>query len=235
MKYLIPLLRLISAPAFAQAPPDVWFIAKAQARVDAIAVGDKKPWTETLAMDGMFIDEESNISTAKEMLDQLKPLPPGYSGSIKVENPKFVRSGDMVAMTFDLMETESVFGQVLHTRYRETDIWRPYPDGYRIVLSHSSVYPSEAQPVGKPAPLKDFAGEYRLAEGQTATLSVKDGVLYAKRGDAAPEALIALGGDHFARKGRNRGERIFVRDAKGKVTGFWDRRDNNDLKWQKVG
>jgi ketosteroid isomerase-like protein len=235
---LFACLAAFAAPAFAQsppaAPPDEWFIKTMQARVDAVALGDTKVWRDTLAPEGLFVDEEDNVSTTPELLAQLKPLPPGFSGHIEVTNPKIIRSGDAVVVTADLLETEFVFGQELHTKYRETDVWRPYADGWRIFASHSSVLPSEAKPVGKPAPLKDFAGEYRLAEGQTMTLTVKDNTLWMKRGDAAPEALIPLGGDHFARKGRNRGERIFVRDAKGKVTGFWDRRDNNDLRWTKV-
>lgn len=230
-------LAMLAAPAFAQPapPPDEWFIRTMQAREDAVAPGDIKVWRDTLAPDGLFVDEEDNVFNTEQLLASMHPLPKGYSGHIEVANPKLIRSGDAVVVTADLMETEFVFGQELHTRFRETDVWRPYADGWRIFASHTSVLPSEAKAYGKPAPLRDFTGTYQMAEGQAQTLSVKDGKLWMKRGDAEPEALIPLGGDHFARKGRNRGERIFVRDAKGKVTGFWDRRDNNDLKWAKVG
>ena len=223
-----------SKPTTPAAPPDEWFIKTMQARADAVASGAVKVWRDTLAPDGLFVDEEDNVTTTAELLAQLKPLPAGMSGHIVVTNPRIIRSGATVVLTADLKETEVVYGQELHTTFRETDVWRPSADGWRIFASQTSVLPGAAKAIGKPAPLKDFVGTYRLAEGQILVLSDQAGILYAKRGDGTPEALIALGGDHFARKGHNRGERIFIRDASGKVTGFVDRRDNNDLAWSKV-
>lgn len=38
----------------------------------------------------------------------------------------------------------------------------------------------------------------------------------------------------FYRKGVWRGEKVFARDAQGRVVKLLDRRENNDLVWRKV-
>ena len=182
MKALLPIcIAAFAAPAFGQtptnAPTDDWFIKTMQAREDAVALGNVEVWRDTTAPDGLFIDEEDNITTTAELLAQLKPLPAGMSGHINLANPRIIRSGDTVVVTADLKETELVYGQELHTTFRETDVWRPYGKDWRIFASQTSVLPSEAKAIGKAAPLKDFVGAYKLAEGQTLAVSERDGVL----------------------------------------------------------
>ena len=57
---------------------------------------------------------------------------------------------------------------------------------------------------------------------KTLVLSNKAGVFYVRRGD------------QFARKGHDRGDPFFVRDAKGNATGLAERPDNNHLALGKV-
>jgi hypothetical protein len=46
--------------------------------------------------------------------------------------------------------------------------------------------------------------------------------------------LLPLAVDVLYRKGVWRGEKVFERDAQGKIIRLLDRRDNNDLVWKKV-
>jgi hypothetical protein len=46
--------------------------------------------------------------------------------------------------------------------------------------------------------------------------------------------LLPLCQDIFYRKGVWRGEKVFERDAQGRVVKLLDRRENNDLVWRKV-
>ncbi|HEV7745997.1 MAG TPA: hypothetical protein VGO56_13440 [Pyrinomonadaceae bacterium] len=38
----------------------------------------------------------------------------------------------------------------------------------------------------------------------------------------------------FFRRGTIRGEKVFARDANGRLTAMLDRRENNDLTWKKI-
>lgn len=217
----------------AETPSDAELVARSRALMAAIAPGEVEIWRDTVAPDAVFTDEEGHVRSGAETVKEIRPLPPGYSGQIKLENTRVDRYGRTAVVTYDAMETEAIFGQTLHTHYRTTDVYQPVDGAWRIVASQIQVLPSEAKPLAQAAPLRDFAGAYRLGPTDRVTITVEGGVLYATRGTQPREALIALGGDHFARKGRNRGERIFVRDATGRVTGFADRRDNNDLIWRR--
>jgi hypothetical protein len=63
----------------------------------------------------------------------------------------------------------------------------------------------------------------------------RDGVrLFGKRAGGPREELLPLGADCFFRSGARWGERLFRCDAGGRVDAMLDRRDNNDLVWQRV-
>jgi len=55
-----------------------------------------------------------------------------------------------------------------------------------------------------------------------------------RRTARAKEELLPLCADTFYRKGAWRGEKVFERDAGGKVIRMLDRRENNYLVWRKV-
>ena len=204
-------------------------MGQAQALVDAVASGDRAVWERILDDDGLFVDEEAHVRTKSEVIGELRPLPPGFSGQIRLVNPRIARERDVAVLTYDLLETETVEGQTINARYHQTDVYRAAGGAWRLFASHVTVLPAEAAPLGPPSRLSDFIGTYDLGP-QAIEISVSGNLLSATR-DGRSEALIALGGDHFARRGRPRGERIFVRDATGRVTGFVDRRDNVDLRW----
>ena len=57
--------------------------------------------------------------------------------------------------------------------------------------------------------------------------------MFEREGRPAQE-LVPPGVDRFAQAGRPRVERLFRRDAAGRVDAFVDRRDNNDLVWMRA-
>ncbi len=58
--------------------------------------------------------------------------------------------------------------------------------------------------------------------------------LFGQRTGRAGEELLPLCGDIFFKKGVWRGEKVFERDAAGKIINLLDRRENNDLVWKKI-
>src|ERR1700681_2172990 len=55
-----------------------------QAMFDAAAPGDQGPWKKYFADDSMYFDEKGRSMDKTALVKDVAPLPPGYSGSIKV-------------------------------------------------------------------------------------------------------------------------------------------------------
>ncbi|HEX6536847.1 MAG TPA: DUF4440 domain-containing protein [Gemmatimonadaceae bacterium] len=207
----------------------------AQALLDAVGSGDTAVWTRYLADDGLFVDENGEIHTKRELVARIHPLPPGLDGELCVSAPRLVVSGSTAVLTYDALERETVYGQTLRTHYHTTDTYVNRGGAWRLFASHTAVLPSEHTAVAPPPTLGDYVGRYELAPGVTYTVTRDGAHLYGQRGDRPREELLPLGGDRFFRRGAPRGERIFRRDARGRVDAMIDRRDNNDLVWRRTG
>ena len=205
-----------------------------QAMFDAAAPGDQKPWKKYFADDSMYFDEKGRSMDKRALVEDVAPLPPGYSGSIKVVNPKSNIQGDTAVLSYDLNETETIFGQNMTARYHGTDTWM-YRDGkWQIVAGQMFRYYEDPAP-GKVDVKKyaDYAGTYELAPAVTQTISVRGGGLYARRGERPEEELVPESPDIFFRKGVE-GRRLFRRAQGGKVDAMIDRRNNEDVVWKKI-
>jgi hypothetical protein len=210
-----------------------------QALLDAVATGDTAVWARTLADDGLFTDENGVTHTKRELLANIQPLPPGFTGHITVANPRFRVTGNadgrVAVITYDALEEETVFGQTLHTRYHQTDTYVRDGDRWRMLASQAQVLPSEHTAVAIDAGILDaYTGTYQLTPDVQYLVKRDGGRLMGSRTDRPPEELFPLGGDRFFRRGAPRGVKIFARDRSGRVTSMIDRRDNNDLVWRRV-
>jgi hypothetical protein len=85
-----------------------------------------------------------------------------------------------------------------------------------------------------PKHFASIVGEYELTPGITYTITLEDGKLMGQRTGRAKEELLPADENTFYPKGTIRGEKVFVRDANGRVIRMLDRRENNDLVWKKV-
>jgi hypothetical protein len=205
---------------------------------DAIAAGDKAVWDKYLDPDALYVDENNVVMTKTRYLEELKPLPPGYSGTIRVVEyrvqPYPVTAPTTAVATYVQDETENVQGHLLHNRYRETDVWRKTAEGWRMIASQVLAIPKDP-PETKltPAELAEYAGVYILSEATRDTIRASDGALSAERTGRAPRILKAEVRDVFFTPGRPRERRIFTRNAAGTITGFVDRREGEDLDWRR--
>ena len=62
--------------------------------MDAVAVGDKDVWERHVADDLIYTDENRRVLTKGEILADFRPLPKGYTGSIKVAEVRSRINGD---------------------------------------------------------------------------------------------------------------------------------------------
>ena len=87
-------------------------------------------------------------------------------------------------MSYDLDETETVFGQSMTARYHATDTWMRRNGQWQIVASQLLRYNEDPAP-GKVdgTKISGYVGTYELAPRNRLTISVDGKELYRQRGD----------------------------------------------------
>jgi hypothetical protein len=207
-----------------------------QELLDAVAPGDVAVWRKYLAEGCIYTDEEGNVKTKEDLLKELKPLPKGYVGSIKMGEPKVFIQDEVIVMSHRDREELELYGQRLITWFHSTDTWARQSNGqWKLVGAQVMAIPNERKPAKiDPRALDLYVGQYQLAPGVMYTIRRQGDKLFGQRTGRSKEELLPLCADTFYRKGVWRGEKVFARDGKGKVVKMLDRRENNDLVWIRV-
>ncbi len=213
-------------------------VHRTQELYDAIVPGDQAPWKKYFADDCIFSDEKGRTFDKAKLIADITSLPAGYSGSIKVNNVQSRIIADTAVLSYDLDETETIFGQNLTARYHVTDTWLRRSGEWKIIASQAHRY-YEDPAIGKIDPKKfgDFVGIYELAPDQTRSVTAEGGNLFVERKGKREqlnkkEQLFPETSDLFFRKGVE-GRILFRYDAHGKVDALIDRRNNEDVVWAK--
>lgn len=207
-------------------------VRRTQELYDSIISGDQTPWKKYFADDCTFSDEKGRTFDKTKLVADITPLPKGYSGAIKIEKVISRIIGDTAVLSYDLNETETIFGQELHSRYHVTDTWLQRNGDWQILASQAHRY-YEDPAIGKTDEKKfrDYIGKYELA-GQTRTVTAENGKLFIER-NGKKEELLPESTDLFFRKGVE-GRILFHYDANGKADALIDRRNNEDVLWKKT-
>ena len=205
----------------------------AQELFDAVAAGNAEPWKKYFAEDCIFFDEKGRNFSKAQLIADIQPLPKGYSGKIAVGKPRSLIQGDTAILSYDIDETEMIFGQNLEARYHVTDTWLRRNNVWQIAASQAFRYYEDPAP-GKidKAKLQNFVGTYELAPGQTRTVSIDSNHLTVER-NGKHETLLPEDSEIFFRKGVE-GRILFRVDDSGKIDALIDRRNNEDVVWKKI-
>lgn len=208
-------------------------VRRTQELVDSAASGNKEPWKKYFAEDAIYFDEKGRTMDKAALVTDIAPLPAGYSGNIKITKAISRILGDTALLSYDLDETEVIFGQSLTARYHETDTWLRRNGIWQIVATQTLRY-YEDPAMGKVDPKKfsDFAGIYELAPGQVRTIVSEDGRLYSER-KGKRDQILPETSELFFRKGVE-GRILFRYNDSGKVEALIDRRNNEDVVWRKT-
>jgi hypothetical protein len=209
-------------------------VRRTQELVDAVAAGDQTPWKMYFAEDAVYFDETGRSMGKAALVASVTPLPKGYSGTIKIAKAQSRIYQGTAILTYDMDETEVVFGQKLNARYHATDTWLWRNGHWQIMAGQVLRYYEDPAP-GEidPTRLDDYVGTYELAPGVTLTVSREGNQLYSRKGDGPKTTLVPEVPDLFFRPGIE-GRRLFRRDKGGKVDGLIDRRNDEDLLWKKL-
>jgi hypothetical protein len=209
-------------------------VRNTQELFDAVAAGNQVPFKKYYADDVLFSDEKGRNMDKAALVQDIQPLPPGYSGTIKIVRPQSRIVGDTAILSYDLDETETVFGQNLTARYHEIDTWMRRGGKWQIIATQVHRY-YEDPAAGKADASKfpAYVGSYQLSPERILTISAEGGHLYQQRKGREREELIPEASDIFFRKGVE-GRTLFGYGEDGSVTGLIDRRNNEDIVWKKT-
>jgi ketosteroid isomerase-like protein len=209
--------------------------AKTQALADAIAVGGQPAWQAATDPALIFVSENNEVVPRDELLKQLTPLPKGLVGHIKVTDYQLQRHGDVAVATYIADETLDYHGQTIETKFRTTDTWRQRLGGWTMVASMTLAVLRDPPAIALPAAkLADYAGRYELTPDIHYVVRLDGARLLGLRDGGKEVELKAEAADLFFVAGSPRSRKVFFRDAAGKVTGFGDRREGNDIVWRLV-
>jgi len=209
-------------------------VRRSQELFDSVAPGNAEPFKKYFADDAMFFDEKGRSMDKAALVKDVQPMPKGYSGTIKLVRPKSHIEGDMAILSYDLDETQTIFGQNLTARYHETDTWMRRGGKWQIVAGQVLRYYEDPAP-GKADTSKfpSYLGTYRLGPERTMTVTAEGGHLYAARNGRPREELIPEASDIFFRKGME-GRILFGHGDDGHVITLIDRRNNEGVVWTKA-
>lgn len=203
-------------------------VRRTQELLDAVAAGDQKPWKAYYADDAIYFDEKGRRLDKTTLVADITPLPPGYIGSIRIENAKSRFYGDTAIVDYDLDESLTIHGQKLdNARFHGTDTWLRRNGRWQIVATQMLRYYADPAPGPiDPATLDRYTGTYELAPGVTRKVWREGGALWSQRGERPKEQLFPESDGVFFRKGVE--GRMLFRDGS-----LIDRRNNQDIVWKK--
>lgn len=142
--------------------------------------------------------------------------------------------GETAVVAGELQEYLDYHGQNLRTRFRFLDTWLRTPDGWRLAARHTAAVLKDPPAISlSAADLCTCAGEYRLTPAITTTVRCTEKGLTAERSGRPPATYLPEVRDVFFVAGQPRSRRIFIRDTAGAVVGFVDRREGEDVRWEK--
>jgi len=230
---LFTLIGFLALPLFADVEADLRRLTQEQ--LDAIAPGRVEVWRRNLHDNFTHVDENGIVRDKTKILGELTPLPKGLVGRLEVAKFQVVVTGDVAVATHEDLEHLDYHGQMLVSRWRSTDTWIKTPEGWKLVAQQTLALLEDPPAMKMPnEQLCTYGGTYRLTSEIIETISCADGRLLGTRTGRPEVTYQAEVADVFFAPGKPRTRRIFLRDTRGEITGFVDRREGIDVRWRRV-
>lgn len=234
---ILSLTFLFPLQSSSQPAEDVTEVLRRQTQemVDAISAGKAAVWDRYLDDKAVYTAEDGSVSTKAQMVEQVKPLPEGVSGNLKVIDFKATVHGTAAVTNYVIDEDEVYHGHKLHCQYRTTDTWLKTPAGWRLIAAQVLALRTDPPAVQlTPQQMEQYAGRYALTPEITYEIRLKDGALEGQQTGRKAEPLRAEAADVLFVPGKPRYRKIFHRGSDGHVTGFAERREAWDLEWKRM-
>ena len=203
---------------------------------DAIAPGDAAVWRRYLHENVILLDENGVVRDKAALLEELAPRPAGLVGRIEIDRYQVRLHGDTAVAAGEVQEYLDYHGQSLRSRFRFVDTWIRTAEGWRLIAQHTSAVLKDPPAIRLTREeLCGYAGLYRLTPDITTIVRCTDDALTSERTGRPAATYLCEVRDVFFIAGQPRTRRIFLRDATGKVAAFVDRREGEDVRWQRAG
>ncbi len=208
-------------------------IATTQQLMDAITDGDSTVWASHLSARWFITDEEGRHLARSEFLRDLRGLPTGQSGKLKIANWHLVSGPGVAVLSYDINEWHNYYGQELRTRFHATDTWIREEGAWKMLASQVTALPTPiaGRPVARHL-LDAYVGIYTLTPEIVLRIVASDSGLFLVRDARPAERLHAIDDRIFIRHGV-RGFWLFERDERGAVSRLVNWRDNNPVIWRR--
>jgi hypothetical protein len=209
-------------------------VRRTQELMDSVAPGNQEPWKKYYADDATYFDEKGRAMDKAALVKDVSPMPTGYSGSIKVLNPRSHIFADTAILSYDLDETETIFGNNMKARYHGTDTWMFRNGQWQIVAGQMlRYYEDPAATELDTKRVREYLGKYELAPGTTREVTYDGRNVYVQRTGRDKELLTPEAPDIFFRKGVE-GRILFPHSDGQPAKVLIDRRNNEDVIWKRV-
>jgi hypothetical protein len=210
--------------------------ASTQQLLDAIAAGDMATWDRLLDPAVIQVDENDVVRRKPAILAELKPLPAGLEGHLKIDDFQMVELGNLAVVTHEDDEYLNYHGQIILSRFRITDTWHKTPEGWRMLGSQVLAVLKDPPTISLNAhTLCGYGGRYAMTDEITVTIHCDKNSLIVERAGHPPRQFLPELKDVFFERGQPRTRRIFLRGETQQITGFVDRREARDVAWTRIG
>ena len=206
-----------------------------QELMDAITYGKADVWDRYMDTNAIYTDESGNRIAKAQMLKDIRPLPDGVSGNIKVTEFKAVVQGSTAITSHLDDEHENYHGHELHCQYRSTDTWFKTPHGWRLLGGQILAVRTDPPAVQlTPQQMDEYVGRYALTQEIIYEIRKKEHGLEGQQSGRQAEPIRAEVPDVLFVPGKVRYRKVFQRGADGQITGFAERREAWDLVWKRL-
>lgn len=208
---------------------------RTQQLIDAITPGDKEPWRQYAHESLIYSAEDGSTKSKAELLDELRPIPAEVRGVLRVTKFRAIEHTATVVTNYVIDELQTYHGQQIRSRYMTTDTWIKVGNDWQLAAAQVLALRDDPPAIAvSPAVLDAYVGEYSLTPTIAYTIARGADGLTGQRTGRSLEVLRVEVVDCLFVPGEPRLRKVFQRTAEGRVTGFVERRESWDIRWQRV-
>ncbi|HSZ60157.1 MAG TPA: DUF4440 domain-containing protein [Terriglobales bacterium] len=206
-----------------------------KARHEALRNRDAVVWSQFVADDCIFSDEDGVVRTKAKSLEQWEKLPPEYDYDVNPSDYLAHLYGNTAVISLRVSVHEGFNDTDVVTEQRVTETYYKQNGSWLLIAKQWSNLPINfRKPVAVDAnAYGDYIGEYEWRPGNVETVVVKDGKLWSQT-ERTLEYLPA-GLDTFFLKEGDLATFTFSRDTQGHVIGYtYHRIDGQEIYVRKI-
>jgi ketosteroid isomerase-like protein len=191
----------------------------AREMVGAFWRGDKQALDRIFADTFLDTNSDGYLATKSQLIESVRPLPAGVELTFDIEDAEVREYGDVAVMAYRMVIGEEIYGRRLKQQFRVTDTFIQRGGRWQMIARQEGrIQADRVAAKIDPKIYEAYVGQYRLTPALILTVTSESGKLMVQRsGQSAKTELLPENETIFFIRGQQ-GERVFVKDEKGRVT-----------------